>query len=130
MEIIVCIDDKGGMLFNKRRQSKDGALMDDIKASARMPIYVDAFSEKLFLEYGVEYKIAEPHGDCSFFVENRKVSELIKTCTRAVIYKWNRAYPSDFKFDIDLAKEGFSLRESIDFKGSSHEKITKEVYER
>jgi hypothetical protein len=33
-------------------------------------------------------------------------------------------------FDIDLEKEGFSLMSSYEFKGYSHDKIRKEVYER
>ena len=31
MNIIVCLDDKNGMMFNKRRQSQDKLLRSDIK---------------------------------------------------------------------------------------------------
>ena len=30
MQIIVCVDDRGGMLFNKRRQSRDRVLIADV----------------------------------------------------------------------------------------------------
>ena len=30
MKVIVCIDDNGGMLFNKRRQSRDRKVLEDI----------------------------------------------------------------------------------------------------
>jgi len=45
-----------------------------------------------------------------------------------VCYRWNRHYPADQYFDIDLSAMGFALSESEDFPGKSHEKITREVY--
>ena len=45
-----------------------------------------------------------------------------------VIYRWNELYPSDVKFDLDVVAAGFKLVESYDFKGSSHDRITKEIY--
>lgn len=128
MEIIVCLDDRGGMLFNNRRQSKDGAVLADIKARLSGVLTIDAFSEKLISQAGIPYEIKKPEGDCVFFAENVSVGEIIPRCTRVVIYKWNRAYPFDLKFDADLAE--FSLKESTEFAGTSHDKITREVYER
>jgi hypothetical protein len=46
------------------------------------------------------------------------------------VYNWNRVYPRELVFDINLEKEGFSLMSSREFKGYSHDKIRKEVYER
>ena len=46
---------------------------------------------------------------------------------RIVLFKWNRRYPGDVYFDIDLKR--FNLIRSEDFAGSSHEKITMEIYE-
>ncbi len=130
MDIIVCLDDKGGMLFNKRRQSKDRAVLEDMKGCLSAPLTIDAFSEKLFADTGIDYRVGEPEESGVFFAENVKISEIVDTCTRIVIYKWNRIYPSDFKFDIDLPKEGFVLKSTKDFAGTSHEKITREIYER
>ena len=45
------------------------------------------------------------------------------------LYKWNRDYPADFYFDIDYAND-YKLETTLDFVGTSHEKITKEVYVR
>ena len=50
--------------------------------------------------------------------------------SRLIIYNWNRRYPFDRQLDISPAKMGFKLVSVTEFEGSSHEKITKEIYER
>ena len=47
MNIIVCIDDNQGMLFNKRRQSRDVKVLEDI-ATLTDTLWISSFSEKLF----------------------------------------------------------------------------------
>lgn len=130
MDVIVCLDDKGGMMFNNRRQSKDRAVFDDIKALGYGTVMIDAFSEKLFADSGIAVKVGEPEGGDVFFAENRRIGELLYRCGRIIIYKWNRVYPSDFNFDIDLEKEGFALVQTKEFAGNSHDKITREIYVR
>ena len=60
---------------------------------------------------------------------------LAKTCflntgqvDSVILYKWNRVYPADQYFAMDLS--GWKLVETVEFPGSSHEKITEERYER
>ena len=45
-----------------------------------------------------------------------------------IIYRWNRNYPHDFDFDINITESNFKIASTDEFRGSSHEKITKEVY--
>ena len=45
-----------------------------------------------------------------------------------VLYKWNRVYPADQYFTMDLSD--WKLVGTVEFAGSSHEKITEERYER
>ena len=47
---------------------------------------------------------------------------------KIIVFWWNRHYPSDRKFDLDLSKWNKVSEE--EFAGYSHEKITKEVYEK
>ena len=63
------------------------------------------------------------------FVENTSVAKFKEKISKLVIYKWNRDYPADFYFDIDYAND-YKLETTLDFVGTSHEKITKEVYVR
>ena len=48
MIIAVCIDDKGGMLFNHRRQSQDRLLREDLlKEAAGRPLWMSGYSAKI-----------------------------------------------------------------------------------
>lgn len=128
MTLYVCVDDRNGLLFNNRRQSRDRAVLEDIRTSLPDVLTVDSFSEKLIAPTGISYRVGEPELGCHFFLENRKASELLPMAEKVVIYRWNRVYPGDFRFDGELG--GFTLRNTEEFPGTSHEKITKEVYVR
>ena len=128
MVVYVCLDDRNGMLFNNRRQSRDGAVLADIRASVPGLLTIDSFSEKLISASAIPYAVGDPVPGVHFFLENRKASELLPMTEMVIIYRWNRVYPTDFRFDGDLS--GFTLESTVEFPGSSHEKITKEVYVR
>ena len=66
--------------------------------------------------------------DCVYFVEDLPFS--LDRVDSVTIYRWNRLYPSDVKFDVDLNKNGFVLDSIYEFEGSSHEKITEEKYKK
>lgn len=140
MRIIVCLDDYGGMLFNFRRQSRDRVLIADIMEElGDKKLYMLEFSECLFSAYEGRYTVVddfsdvsklENSDDCVCFVENVSVAKLLDKIDSVTVYYWNKVYPRDFVFDINLEKEGFSLKSSYEFEGYSHENIKKEVYER
>ena len=62
------------------------------------------------------------------FVEDQPFD--ISKCSTVVIYKWNRQYQADKSFTVNLKAEGFKKISTQDFTGSSHDKITEEIYER
>lgn len=133
MTVYLCLDDRGGMLFNHRRQSRDAAVLADIQSGLPGTLTIDPFSEKLISGAGISYTLAP--GDLSavpedahFFAENRTARELLPLAEALVIYRWNRHYPADVHWDADLSAAGFSLGETTEFPGKSHETITKEVY--
>lgn len=134
MTVAVCVSDGGGMLFNKRRQSKDKAVTADIlKQAAEKKILVSEFSLPIFSEnssrvVAVSNPLAAAGSDSFVFVEDRSLLEYKKKITELLIYKWNRKYPYDLKLDINPEKEGMYLSESVDFEGNSHEKITRELW--
>ena len=135
MKIIVCLDDYGGMLFNYRRQSRDRVLIADVMQDmAEERIYILKYSELLFSDYEGRYTVVEDFSDLGdeavCFVENVDVKPFIEKISAVTVYNWNRVYPRDFVFDINLENEGFSLMSSREFEGYSHENIRKEVYER
>lgn len=135
MTVIVCVDDRYGMMFNHRRQSSDRIVTQHIlQESADKVLFMGEYSKPLFAG-------ADPHriavmpdfleravtGDYCF-VENAPLSLYEEKTEQIILYRWNRRYPADFFFDIPLAGHGWKQTESADFPGNSHEKITREVY--
>ena len=133
MTVFVCLDDELGMAFGGRRQSRDGKVVEDIfKECGEKALFISPFSEGLTSPFGrVRVKknplFSAGRGDFCF-IEDRGVSSYIKKIRRLVIYRWNRLYPADLKFDINPLECGFILGESSELAGNSHERITKEVY--
>ena len=49
MNIIVCLDDKNGLMFNKRRQSQDKVLRANIKELIKnQNLFMNEYSYKLY----------------------------------------------------------------------------------
>lgn len=136
MTIAVCVDNRGGMLFNGRRLSRDRELVADLLALAGdAPVRAAPFSAALFngarkrVDVGDDFLDAAGAGDVCF-VENVAAAPYMDRVERFVIYRWNRDYPSDTRLDVQPEEYGLNLAESRDFAGSSHKIITREVYVR
>ena len=134
MILIVCVDDKNGMMFNKRRQSQDEIVRQNIlKETANGIIWMNSYSASQFKEKHKNIQICEDFLDKAgtgewCFVENVSVLEKETEIERIELFKWNRIYPSDFWFDIPLQEHGWKLESRQELAGHSHEKITKEIY--
>lgn len=130
MHVIVCLDDRQGMLFHKRRQSRDKNLINDVWELTK-ELWISPFSESLFSDASDKIRSDEDYlkkaGKGEFcFVEADQVLPYIEKLEQIIVYKWNRHYPADFKFDVPL--EQWKLVEQKEFVGTSHEKITREIY--
>lgn len=152
MIVAVCIDDKNGMMFNKRRQSQDRLQRHHLRELADgRAIWMNAYSAVLFQrdcenpDGGETEKqgsaadanicVAEDFlaqaGEGEFcFVENQNVSEYEEKIESVLLYKWNRVYPSDRFFDLNLSDGDWEMTKMEEFAGSSHEKITVEYYQK
>lgn len=132
MKLIVCIDENNGMMFNYRRQSRDRILIADLcEQVGSQKLYISAYSEPLFKDIKVNYTVsssplldAEDEAYC--FIEDLPLSPLFDRVDEVILYHWNRYYPADVYFDASL--DGFTLVDTHEFVGSSHEKITKECW--
>lgn len=135
MHLIVCIDDDFGMLFNHRRQSQDLALRERIlEITSGKKVWMNHYSQKQFekentvnIDCNDNFLLKATTGEYCF-VETEDVSCYEPWVESIILYRWNRRYPSDLKFTIDLTN--WKLQSSISFPGRSHEKITEEVYVR
>lgn len=133
MIIIAAVEDNNGMMFNHRRVSQDRVLRERIlERTSTGRLWMNHYSAKQFSEDAVinidENFLSEAIPGEYCFVENTAVRPYNKWIESVILYKWNRRYPSDTKFDLDL--NGWNLISTVDFPGSSHEKITEEVYTR
>ncbi|MBE6528996.1 MAG: ribonuclease Z [Ruminococcaceae bacterium] len=131
MNLIVVLDDRNGMLFNHRRQSRDRVLTDRILEISGGKLTVDSYTAELFDKTSADLQIcANPlltakQGDWCF-LETLSPAPVVQKIEKLVVYRWNRIYPSDLKFDLDLSV--MKQISTTDFAGFSHEKITEEVY--
>ena len=115
MKIIICLDDNNGLMFNNRRQSRDSTIIDNIfEIIGSANLYINDFLEKC-------------QKDDYCFVENADFEKHIDKINTIIIYRWNRSYPFDKKFNTDFLTS-FHLESSIDFAGTSHDKITREEF--
>ncbi len=131
MNAIICLDDKNGMMFNKRRQSRDSILNERVlKLAEGKNLFMSEYSAKLFGENRdiaiVENPLTAAKKGDFCFIEG-KIDSIAEIDT-LYVFLWNRHYPADTFFDLDLEKEGFKLTSTEEFAGNSHEKITLNIY--
>ena len=130
MKIFICIDNDKGMLFNNRRQSRDSKLLEKIAEIVQNnKLWITEFSKNLFEnDVVIDNDMLDKALEEDFcFVENLELSLYIEKITEIYLFHWNRSYPSDFKLNLDM-NTNFKLINTEDFAGSSHEKITLEVW--
>ena len=135
MKMIVCIDDRGGMLFNGRRLSSDKAVTARIlQMCAGNRLWVNSYTQRLFTDDGAvccsdqPAQMAKAGEYC--FGENWDVTEWIPKAEELILFWWNRAYPADLYFPIAVLQSGWQQIYREEFPGNSHTCITMEVYRR
>lgn len=136
MIIILAVDDKGGMLFNGRRQSQDRVLKERILNMTKDScLWMNQYTAKLFAtmdniqNLAVDEEFLTKAGSGEYcFIENVPTAPYLDKIEKVILYKWNRTYPGDLYFDIDLSERSWKLETTEEFQGSSHERITEEIY--
>ena len=134
MRAIICIDDSGGILFNRRRVSRDRIIIEWItKYLSGKPLWMRSYSEELFQDYP-NRKVSEDYlkevgVDEYCFVEN-DLSGYEDSVREIILCRWNRNYPSDVKFNLSILDENWTCELLDEIEGSSHKKITIERWER
>ncbi len=131
MKIIVCIDKSNGMLFNGRRQSQDRVLREKILSLLEeKKLYVNQYTANQFENTDKLYisedflQLAGPEDFC--FIENVAVPA---EAEEIYLFRWNRDYPGDTYFTLEL-KPAYRKIKTENFPGSSHKKITLDIYKK
>lgn len=133
MKLIVCVDNKNGMMFNGRRQSRDSEVCRDILAETGTGrLYVSKYSAGIFEKYKDnrivcgEIPDSIECGEHVVFAEDIDAVLYEEEADMIIVYCWNKTYPADKYFEIKTGE--FTLISEVEFKGTSHDKITKKVY--
>ena len=146
MKVFIPVDDSNGLMFNNRRQSKDERLREYItkKCDGNL-IWMNSYSAKQFEEdaffdengkelliyksvYEDFLELAKENDYC--FVENSSLAQFEEKIDEIYLCKWNRRYPGDTFFDIDLTNGKWQMDSVDEFPGKSHEKIVVERWKR
>ncbi len=132
MNIIVCLDPANGISFNHRRQSRDSEVIKRVlKLSENSNLFVSEYSAPLFKDTHaiVDNNLLNTAQDGDYcFVEDMDVFTALNKIEKLIIFRWDKKYPSDKKFPIIAVTDKKQLISTEDFVGSSHDKITEEVY--
>ena len=134
MKIIVCLDKSKGMMFNGRRQSQDSVLRSKImEYKGDAVLRMNEYSSRQFTEYPdvavSESFLTEALEGEFCFIENSDIPN-VSNIEEIYIFQWNRDYPADKYFELDPVTNGFKRVKKEDFAGSSHKKITLEIYKK
>ena len=129
MKLIVCVDKNQGMMFGGRRVSQDRAVTERIgKLTEGGRLFVTPYSQKLFPEgmllSGEDF--SSVGSEDFYFLEDGPMPT--EPVDEVYVFCWNRKYPADRLFSMDLAGEGFKKVKQEEFAGSSHDKITLQCY--
>lgn len=134
MNLIVCLDQRNGMLFGGRRQSMDRLLRQRmLQFVGDGKLWISSYTARQFDTFPNSVIVddfflekAAPGDYC--FVENDDILAAVSRARKIIIYRWDRIYPSDVTFPEQI----FSKRNKISeykFQGYSHKEITEEVFE-
>ena len=131
--VAVTIDDRMGIAFNKRRQSRDIRVIEDLCQMTDGKIYVSSYSAPLFEDMRERIEVVDdPLGECAdgcvCFVETSYIGKCKDDIKSLVVYRWNRVYPSDKKLDVELDNGELKKISTFEFTGNSHDLITKDIY--
>ena len=145
MTLILCVDDRGGLSFNGRRQSQDRRVREDLLTmAAGGTLWMDGYSRRQFTEPEAAAiqvdrdpaaRAAEGDGLCLLELQDPEAAleraefsnlGLLGEGEQLVLYRWGRHYPADRR--LDLPPKGWRLEGRTEFPGRSHDMITKEIY--
>lgn len=136
MILIACVDQKNGMAFSGRRQTKD--------REVRRRILEEAYPGKIIMSPACAAQFQEdgqnrilcrtnPMGSAPegsrCMIETEQASLYADRVEQIILYRWNTVYPADVYFDLPLETEWDIISRFV-FDGFSHPDIVQETFVR
>lgn len=133
MIVIVCVDQRNGLAFNGRRQSRDRMVAADIlKESAGRRLWMTPSSRRLFLPEAGDLPGAGLPGPGrsgrAVLCGGAAPAPWMDRIEGMILYRWDRVYPADLHLDVVPSLPVWHLVSAGELPGFSHKKIEKEVY--
>lgn len=130
MNLFVCTDKSGGILFANRRVSTDSAVRKKIfDIIGQKMLFLNGYTAGQFENTEqlcvFDDFVSQMQEDDFCFIENSKAN--LDLFNQIFLFNWNRNYPADTFFNVGTEFEKIS---SQSFAGTSHKKITLTVYRR
>lgn len=133
MNLIFCLDNSQGMMFNQRRQSRDKEVSQDIlRLAGEHKIWMLPYSATIFPKKCPQILLSEFPWDHAMedeycYIESVDPNTILdKKVKKLIVYFWNRDYPGDLFCNIDFS--AFLCVDELKFAGFSHEKITRKIF--
>ena len=133
MHMIVCLDQRDGMLFGGRRQSRDREVCSRmLERAAESCLWMNEYSARIFppdapVQVDEAFLAAAQEGEFCF-VENADLTAVADRVESITVYRWQKVYPADVRFPWELFPRHRLVR-TTEFSGFSHEQVLEEVYE-
>lgn len=137
MKLIVCLENNNGVIFNKRRVSSDRKVTQRvIELTWGKKLWISYYTQELFVDKDIKStlivisnSIFKKAGENDYVWIENIMPKNLDDCSELIVFRWNRDYPSDLKFDFDFS-DSFELSSAKIIKGNSHDEITEEHYTR
>lgn len=133
MTLILCLDPKGGMTFNGRRQTLDYEVVADISVLGNKKLYISPFSESYFMGRGakvVDEPLKDAPSDATVFIEDTDPLPYLDKVEKIIIFRWGEVYPQDCRLSFDPCEKGFKKLGEMKYSTKVHQNIKKEIYKR
>lgn len=134
MKLVVCLDKNNGISFFGKRQSQDELQRKNLfELIGNSKFFLTENSFDLYQDFEFNFEIisekTEILEDSVFLYEGEELERFLPFVDEIICYFWNRDYPFDETFE-EFLKPNWKKKESFEFEGKSHEKITRKIFKR
>ena len=132
MKLVVCLDENNGIKFFGKRQSQDELQRKNLfELIGNSKLFVSEYSYDLYKDFEFNFEIIDEKTkiieNSVFLYEGDFLEKFLSLVDEIIVYFWNRNYPFDEVFE-EFLKDCWKEKEVFEFKGKSHDKITRKIF--
>ena len=132
MKLVVCLDENNGIKFFGKRQSQDELQRKNLfELIGNLKLFLTEYSYDLYKDIEFNFEIIDENTEIIknsvFLYEGDFLEKFLPSVDEIIVYFWNRDYPFDETFEEHL-KNIWKEKEKVEFKGKSHDEITRIRY--